>query len=943
MVALETTPTTIWAKRFVAEMWKADFEATRFAQRLFEDVRTNAFNGTYLSDLIAELLRAATLSSSSDPRAFRCIVFLMHNEHFSWADFLNAVTDFKKFDKPRCLQALLLCLQKLDGEIKCDSRKPIECQRLADATINVFIWISNGIEKCAADPDLCDSLELLVNAFLFCKDDGFVENILQLQEGNTDILSSIVQPICRATELINNGKLQYLGQEVKSIFKLKPYEPMDYMRNFLNENSGAMRTLAGVFSCFRVVSPVNEIVSTVRMVASTLKISMKSMAKDFIYTCLLTHLDEMKSVFVDSFLLIKVPRILATIKQELFWSNEDMERILHEVLTEGKHILDLFDQETTLLVFLVTLSEAGVISKQFSEHVTNARGHHVHKDHRKHLTWKALEARNVIIKTWNNDAFLSILSKMVGSGGIAFDSVCATFCSDGNVVEFSNKIARLNFTAEKPNQTLDSETRANCFDLTFSLLYRMLQSFTSLKFEEIVNGCSPDNLDQGIFCRWANESVRRLGLPIKHKPVTADDKERNRENFALLRDRGLFWDPITVDYAEVINSMPAICEVIIDQFNENRTHAEYEFKQIIVRSFSTASFLVICIVQWLDSQPDSEVKTMMVRALRCCMDELNPMENNPLPLFIRQSCHLVVDEMLSNEPVVDTLAYTVIVMSERKLPPIRTYQIPERQSLKCGWFHSQKQSWVSPPVLKMLDHCNRAGRQKYWIEVFMHNMLKNKTVDELLAAGEMILASALMDPARSLVALCQCLIDYLIPEVEDEHKVRYEPPHALPLARLVVNVLVLSEWVIAEGKRRAQDNDLISGESERKRRREDFVPTPYPESERAVIEELEQTVQFGIHKLAKKVAEGLLVPVISFISHFLVQLASQSPPENAPHREAWRSLVKKIPRDMLSNLAVLEPNSVSLSLFDVFCDVNDPKSRQERLQFVCHMRLHGAV
>ncbi|CAJ0571391.1 unnamed protein product, partial [Mesorhabditis spiculigera] len=917
-----------WALNTKNILWTTNFDSTQFSQALYQGrLKYDSIDAAQFADYLI----AAGTRRVAAPRALQCLQMVLFCENFTLPDLLDKLTQFEKFEYEQAIASIFAVFRNNLGNFRCDPQDKEACLRFADSVLNFFGWAAKGIEYCVRE-ELEDSLDIFVVELSSYIRENIIYSLLQYCWDQPEKVALVMGPINAALEHSpEQANLKQLHLELTNTFKESPYIPDHDLDNPMNQSPAAIRTLASIFASFRVTATVGEIVQTLQMIASTLKTESKTMIKEFIYTCLLKHLDPTKSIFVDSFFLLKLPRILAMIRNDISWPIESMEAILQEVLIEGKHILDAYQDELPLQVFLFMLTETGVISKAFSDHVAKARSPHHQKDHKNHLIWKAIEARNTITKMWNSQKFLEILSHMVNNGGVSFDTVCTTFCASDNMLNFSSKIARANLGSEKPTPGADPEERAKTFDLTFHLLYRMRQTFNNLTTEEIVSGGS-EMLEEGIFYKWDIQCVRRLGQRPVIEKSSAEEMEKHRDKVMMLRESGRFWDPATAAYGDVINMIPVICDIIITQYSEtNAKQFEAEYRQIITNIFNASSFLMICIIHWLDMQPDSEAKMVMARTLHDCMNELIQTDANPMPLFVRNSCQHQIDEMLSGPAFIESMAYTVIAMSDRKLTPLRSKEVPERHSLKCAWFYIQKQAWVSPPALKLLDHCNREGVQKLWIEVFMHNSLRNRTADELLCAGELMLSAALLDPARSLVSLTQCVVDYLVPEEEENAtKIFYECPHALPMARLLANLLIVAEWVISEGRRRA--NDTQTGEPEPKRRREGNS-SYFPESERKVIQELAENVEIAIVKLSR-VSEGLLTPVVTFISHLLVQIANQRPGEKEPAYEAWLALARKIPIGMLKNLVVLEPYAVTLQLFEVFLKLHDPSRSVERLQFI---------
>ncbi|VDK43037.1 unnamed protein product [Gongylonema pulchrum] len=151
-----------------------------------------------------------------------------------------------------------------------------------------------------------------------------------------------------------------------------------------------------------------------------------------------------------------------------------------------------------------------------------------------------------------NNAVINVLLKLAsGSGGLfTFDSVCASFCADGNLTYFSSKLAMINAQSERASEGQDMDDgrqRALAFNLSFILLTRMRFIYNDLRPSELVSGTlrGADNT-QSCFYKFASQygwtAADSCSTPITY---TSDQKAAFIERVSILKRAQPFWDPRT--------------------------------------------------------------------------------------------------------------------------------------------------------------------------------------------------------------------------------------------------------------------------------------------------------------------------------------------------------------------------------------------------------------
>ncbi|VDM83211.1 unnamed protein product [Strongylus vulgaris] len=255
----------------------------------------------------------------------------------------------------------------------------------------------------------------------------------------------------------------------------------------------------------------------------------------------------------------------------------------------------------------------------------------------------AVQARHVIDKLWNmQEKLMTVLTRLIGSGGYAFDAFCSSYGLEGNLAEMSSKLASLNLLSESPSNVCVD--RNMTFDLSFTMLTRIVYKYSSLTLDELVRDPrgGPDNTACA-FYQWSSRYVKRISqknlqdaaegdMPIFSPELKAAYKDR----VLRLKERQLFWDPHTCNYGQLLHEMPIVGEIILDYFKE-RKHIEEDVARIFA-AFRKANCLLVCIIQWLECQSPSEARRQMARCIKMVLEESVPDEKEEKDRFLTRKC-----------------------------------------------------------------------------------------------------------------------------------------------------------------------------------------------------------------------------------------------------------------------------------------------------------------
>ena len=97
----------------------------------------------------------------------------------------------------------------------------------------------------------------------------------------------------------------------------------------------------------------------------------------------------------------------------------------------------------------------------------------------------------------------------------------------------------------------------------------------------------------------------------------------------------------------------------------------------------------------------------------------------------------------------------LITVAHQTVPKIHYMQAPDELMLKDAYSIASQQGWASPDVMELCKNAAQTGSYKKVIICWIQQLLKNACTDELVAAAELILATAFLIPTSALAELNQ--------------------------------------------------------------------------------------------------------------------------------------------------------------------------------------------
>ncbi|EPB78614.1 hypothetical protein ANCCEY_02252 [Ancylostoma ceylanicum] len=558
-----------WISDVVCRLWGDRGSLFDLSSQLREQLSTIKPQSAELRLLAQEFFQTATMTSHPDQRMLECIKMLAHSELISWTDFLRTVTGFAHFQKSRCVVALCALLESELPHLQCPFSHISDCLAMTEAVIDVFVWIVEGIlaSRELDDFEVVDVEGTLFQTFTVFLSDPFVFRLMSLatKKYGGVIKSSIIN---RLDELQCQDGVTLNYEELLSAFQ-RIFDPPKY------ESS-------------ELTIKYNFVADTMLLFGQINAISHHEIVSDMLHASFMILLEEQETrdnckSSIEMFFYVKMPRVWAAMIK-LGMQPESVVRGVQHMVSECRQVIDNVDsivKDNTIRAIVRQLISERVMSDADGDKLIAQRNEQlkmiqglacltrddVQRQTQVAVVLSAVQARHVIDKLWNmQEKLMTVLTRLIGSGGYAFDAFCSSYGLEGTLAEMSSKLASLNLLSESPSNVCVD--RNMTFDLSFTMLTRIVYKYSNLTLDELVRDPrgGPDNTACA-FYQWSSRYVKRISchsqdhadsdLPIIPPELKAAYKDR----VLRLKERQLFWDPHTCNYGQLLHEMPIVGEV----------------------------------------------------------------------------------------------------------------------------------------------------------------------------------------------------------------------------------------------------------------------------------------------------------------------------------------------------------------------------------------------
>ncbi|VDK65899.1 unnamed protein product [Onchocerca ochengi] len=954
-----------WVTNLVTRAHAEGMSAIEFGAFLKKRITTSGCNEQQYRAISSMLLRFATASVTPDQRMLSCLEALVKAEVLRWAVFIEVIAEFRQFSREYCIEALATILRNSVPLLKCNYTSEKECLELSGSLMTVLNWCLLALEYSLKNENK-RSTQALIHCACAYANSKFVRALLYIHEhiGAESVNYVVEAAVSFAQSYPDCEELKTMTEALQQ-FDTSPAERIeDNLGGLVKQSHPAILTLVSVFEGFRMTKKVDQMADSFFELAEILEFPFPKMFEDMIRASLLIMLDAKESlgeelVASQAFYYVKLPQIV----KHLLILGAPLDDLITALNTicDNKTLLNQVDMKTKTNTFqhlLEQMAAAGVINEGVLKNLLEKRSQYwpelfqmlaqtsttpVHQP----LILRANSAKMAVDKILRqpNNAVINVLLKLAsGSGGLfTFDSVCASFCADGNLTYFSAKLAMINGQSERPAEGLDMDDerqRALAFNLSFILLTRIRFIYDDLRPSELVNGTvrGMDNT-QSCFFKFASQygwtAADSCGLSNTY---TNEQKAAFVDRVNILKRGQPFWDPRTVNYAELVDFIPVIGEILLDDFRmtkfENYEHLHENIKNVLHAFRDDANFMIVCLVQWMCSQPVTNPRQSLVKSFIRALEyphQLNHTQQERMVLT-SATCRRTLDDLSICDRLRDPRFTWIINCAKRKLPtvpftlPATNAQSSDAEMLKQAFTYARQQAWGSPNVLQLVDRCNKAGVVENWCMVWLNAMLKLSTNDEMLCASELCLAAGIMSPVPCMLSFARSITEYIFEQNVDFGCVE---PKALVSARFLVHCLQLAMHAYWRQQKERQAR-IVRGECVEKKRSD-----VDDDGETDQGNPVERSVLVIFEKFVRETRAGHLKSTITFIYHFVVSLAT------APPNAATRRIIELLPHDLMLNLARLDPQTFNLDLYLPLMNLCDIANTKSALQFTCLLRKLG--
>ncbi|VDK40268.1 unnamed protein product [Gongylonema pulchrum] len=153
-------------------------------------------------------------------------------------------------------------------------------------------------------------------------------------------------------------------------------------------------------------------------------------------------------------------------------------------------------------------------------------------------------------------------------------------------------------------------------------------------------------------------------------------------------------------------------------------HLHENIKNVLHAFRDDANFMIVCLVQWVCSQPVTAARQNLVKSFIQALEyphQLNPTQQERMVLT-SATCRRTLDDLSICDRLREPRFTWIINCAKRKLPIVpftlpASAQSSDAEMLKQAFTYARQQAWGSPNVLQLVDRCNKAGVVENWCMV----------------------------------------------------------------------------------------------------------------------------------------------------------------------------------------------------------------------------------
>ncbi|EFO82177.1 hypothetical protein CRE_00450 [Caenorhabditis remanei] len=434
-----------------------------------------------------------------------------------------------------------------------------------------------------------------------------------------------------------------------------------------------------------------------------------------------------------------------------------------------------------------------------------------------------------------------------------------------------------------------------------------------------------------------------------HCPFPRITKKRARVYLAQLKGGRPFWrsDDRNLNLGSILAAIPKIGELLVEEHQEKKSHrvdrktVEDHMTNIIYGIDSMPCFF-LCLVQWVDCEPDSAARTALAITIKNALEKrinsstasIADDRNLSKWRFVKSTVLEMINEIVDKSIVFPEVTCNAFSTARRFCPVVYRDEIPDQVKTKHAWIYMRQQQWTSPHALRILEHYNHAREFKSWCHMFISKTIQIQCGEIMQNSVDMILAVCMTDDVNIIIRMQESLMDHWFSEDATLTQIdgRFDSLALTAVIRLIANVMMYAELIL--------DRLLNNGPPIRD-------PLPYGEIEAPGSEDPENREKWiylyrslldrTVNRLFKILRKGVLCTVINAIIRLIKAIAG------AADCKGKSLLIKRIPPEMIFQLAYIEPESVDYTLMNAYCDPDNEEHDRVKIMFLCAQRRKNVI
>ncbi|UMM34434.1 hypothetical protein L5515_007515 [Caenorhabditis briggsae] len=419
-------------------------------------------------------------------------------------------------------------------------------------------------------------------------------------------------------------------------------------------------------------------------------------------------------------------------------------------------------------------------------------------------------------------------------------------------------------------------------------------------------------------------------------------RKKARRYLGLLKQGNPFWstDNNSLNIGAILAALPSMGKLLIEEHNEekhrvDRKSAE-EHMANIIHALESMPCLFVCLVQWVDCAPASPARTLLAKTMKNALEKrvssssasIADDTNLPKWRFILSTCNEMIHELTDRVPVFPDITCTAFSAARRLCPFVTRDEIPDSTKLKHAWYYMCQQSWTSPHALRLLEHANIHSEYNTWIHLYITKIVGGGCGEIMKDQVDMIFGMLMMDDLNVIIRMHEIMMDFWLSEEAGNLQLdgRFDPLSMTAVIRLMANVMLISEWTL---DRLINDGPPLV--------EFDFTSAMTPEPEDPLRREkwvflLRQMLDRTVNRLFKILRQGVLCTVVNTIVRLIKAIAGSA------DCKAKRLLIKRIPPEIVFQLAYIEPQCADYALMNAYCDPKNEEHTRTKIRFLCALR-----